>query len=135
MVIEFTPEQSKEIEKIQWLLTYQRELNLDKTDIDLLKERRNEFVEIIRSKYFQITDGEINEAFKRCTPTNDMFSVSLEYYLFCQHSEIDAIITINSDDPNQPVHKSEKDYDDRSVYEQMIKFDDNYLTYYRTFSR
>ncbi len=135
MVIEFTPEQSKEIEKIQWLLTYQRELNLDKTDIDLLKEKRNEFVEIIRSKYFQITDGEINEAFKRCTPTNDMFSVSLEYYLFCQHSEIDAIITINSDDPNQPVHKSEKDYDDRSVYEQIIKFDDNYLTYYRTFSR
>lgn len=133
MVIEFTPEQSKEIEKIQWLLTYQQELNLDKTDIDLLKERRNEFAEIIRSKYFQLTDGEINEAFNRCTPTN--FGVSLEHYLFCQHSEIDAIITINPDDPNQPVHKSEKDYDDSSVYEQMIKFDDNYLTYYRTFSR
>ena len=134
MQIEFTSEQSSEIEKIQWLLTYQQELNLDKTDIGLLKERRREFAEIIRSKYFQITDGEINEAFKKCTPTND-YGTSLNYYLFHQRSEIGSIITINSNDPNQPVCKSEKDYDDSSIYEQMMKCDNNYLIYYRTFSR
>lgn len=125
----FTDLEKSECSKIQWLLTYASELNLLSSDIELLKQRRNELVASLKNKYYHISEEQIEEIINECTPDREDYGNSLERYLYGQSEDFYNAITIDSDDQNQPVCKNEKEIDDSLVHSELINYEFQYGKY------
>ena len=119
-------DQKIEAEKIQFLLAYKDELNLIQSDINLLIQRRNELINNLKITLLGATDDEINDLFDKCTPGDEYFK-SFEYSMGKQHDGFYDGITIDQNDPKQPVFKDADDLDENSVDAELQKYDMRFL--------